>query len=375
MSLYYSRWFSYILRRPTLCFDYYKRHTHNSVHAKLKFHGDVRFEESHKITTLEIPSSKCLNMSKESILITGASGQVGTALLKELLNSTDPSQIIATDIQLPDREIVPFHTLDILDKEKLLDYVREYDIGTIYHLAAILSAKGEQNPTETWKINMNGLFNVLEVGVEQELEQIFFPSSIAVFGDEVDPDCAAQHAPLYPATVYGISKAAGENWCAYFHKRFGLDVRSLRFPGIISHDAEPGGGTTDYAVDIFHSAVQGNAFTCFLKKDAALPMIYMDDAIRATLELMDAPAENIRIRTSYNIQGLSFNPDEIYREIKKHKPDFTIEYAPDFRQEIAESWPSRLDDSAARADWNWAPVYDLENLVDDMLTQLENQNS
>ena len=246
-----------------------------------------------------------------------------------------------------------------------------HKVTQIYHLAAILSAKGEQNPLQTWDINMGGLFNVFEVAREKGILKVFFPSSIAVFGADIPRQMTPQNAILKPTTVYGMSKASGELWSQYYFQKFGLDVRSLRYPGVIGWQSNPGGGTTDYAVDIYHYAVKEEDYTCFLSENTRLPMIYMDDAVRATLELMGAPAANINERTSYNLAGMSFSPSEIAASIQVHFPDYKVSYAPDFRQKIAESWPESIDDSAARNDWDWKPKFDLNNMTKVMISHLQ----
>jgi nucleoside-diphosphate-sugar epimerase len=256
------------------------------------------------------------------------------------------------------------------DAAALRELLQRHHIDTVYHLSAVLSARGEADPAKTWDVNVRGLLNVLDAARDGLVKKVFFPSTIAVFGPNVPADSTPDDAVLNPTTVYGISKAAGENWCAYYHARWGVDVRSLRYPGVIGHQSLPGGGTTDYAVDIFHQALASGSYTCFLNADQALPMIHMDDAIRATLEIMQAPADAIRRRTSYNLQGLSFTPEEIAAEIKRQWGRLDMHYAPDFRQAIAASWPRSLDDSAARADWGWSPRFDLPTLVRDMLAHL-----
>lgn len=308
------------------------------------------------------------------ILITGANGQIGTVLSTALRQIYGTQNVLTTDIRPPQIEQAgPFEKLDILDLPQLELLLRKYRITQIYHLAAILSAKGEEAPMNTWHINMQGLFNVLETARKLQLQRIFFPSSIAIFGPDTPKVNTDQKAYRAPLTVYGISKTAAENWLNYYHWRYGLDVRSLRYPGIIGHQSMPGGGTTDYAIDIFHQALQTGHYTCFLQADTRLPMMYMDDAIRATIELMQAPAKNINIRTSYNIAGMSFTPAELAAEIKKHLPEFTITYAPDFRQKIAEAWPQSIDDSDAQRDWNWQTQYDLASMTTDMIKQLKNK--
>lgn len=310
-------------------------------------------------------------MSKETFLIIGAVGQIGSVLTKTLRQLHGHQRVIATDIRHGQPGDPCFEQLDVLDGNRIVEIIRKHRITQIYHLAAILSAKGEADPLRTWEINMKGLFNVLEAARENGLKKVFFPSSIAVFGLDAPKEQTPQNAVLKPTTVYGISKVAGELWCQYYWSRYQLDVRSLRYPGVVGHQSEPGGGTTDYAVDIFHKALAGKTYRCFLRPDTKLPMIYMDDAIRATLELMDAPAQAIRVRTSYNVAGLSFTPEELASAIKRHLPDFTIEYEPDFRQHIADSWPQSIDDSQARSDWGWQPRFGLDDMVVDMLSNLK----
>lgn len=310
-------------------------------------------------------------MSKEKILVIGANGQIGSVLTEALRGAFGVDNVIATDIRQVEGYEGPFELLNVLDRQAISDTVSRYGITQIYHLAAILSAKGEQNPLQTWDINMGGLFNVFEVAREKGVSKVFFPSSIAVFGADIPRKMTPQTAILKPTTVYGMSKAAGELWSQYYFQKFGLDVRSLRYPGVIGWQSNPGGGTTDYAVDIYHYAVREEDYTCFLSENTALPMIYMDDAIRATLELMDAPAEKIKERTSYNLAGMSFSPSEIKASIQAHFPKFQVNYAPDFRQKIAESWPESIDDSAARNDWNWQPKFDLSNMTQDMIFHLQ----
>lgn len=309
-------------------------------------------------------------MRKNIILVTGANGQIGTVLKKALREKYGNNNVIASDIRESQLENSPFEILDILDGERLALIVKKYKITQIYHLAAILSASGEQHPRRTWNINMDGLFNVLDIAKDEKLDKIFFPSSIAAFGEHTPRQNTPQFTVLDPTTVYGISKAAGENWCQYYHLKYGVDVRSIRYPGVVSYQSMPGGGTTDYAVDIFHKAVQGQGFECFLSENTELPMIYMPDTIRATLELMDAPAENIKIRTSYNLAAMSFTPLQIAKEIQKHIPDFKVSYRPDFRQAIADSWTASIDDTAARKDWGWQEEFDISGMTKDMLLHL-----
>ena len=310
-------------------------------------------------------------MRKDVILVTGANGQIGSVMTKALRKLYGTAQVLSTDIRESHSEDGPFEFLDILDRARLFELVKKYKVTQIYHLAAILSATGELKPHFAWKINMDGLFNVLEVSRELKIAKIFSPSSIAVFGDQTPRQNTPQNTILHPSSVYGISKAAGENWFQYYFKKYNLDIRSLRYPGIISFQSDPGGGTTDYAVEIFHHAVTGMDYKCFLRADTRLPMIYMDDAIRATQDLMDAPAENITVRTAYNLASMSFTPKEIYMAIKTYIPDFKISYEPDFRQAIADSWTESIDDSVARKDWGWQPKFDIQQMTADMIFNLK----
>lgn len=312
-------------------------------------------------------------MIKEKILVIGASGQIGVELTMALRKLYGNANVIASDLreQNPLLEGTgPYVSLDVMNKEMLHVQVIRQNITQIYLLAAILSATGEKNPNLAWNLNMQGLLNVLDIAREEKLQKVYWPSSIAVFGPTSPRVNCPQQTVIEPITVYGISKYAGEFWCNYYHKRYGLDVRSLRYPGLISYKSEPGGGTTDYAVEIFHEALDEKKYTCFLKPDTYLPMMYMPDAIRATIELMEAPAERIGVRTSYNLSGMSFSPAEIAAEIGQLVPGFSISYAPDYRQSIADSWPQSIDDSVARADWGWKPEFDLKRMTADMLSNL-----
>lgn len=312
-------------------------------------------------------------MIKDKILIIGANGQIGTVLTQALCQQYGVQQVVASDIRTPEYTEGIFELLDITNATQLATIVEQYRITQIYHLAAILSAKGESNPTFSWNVNMTGLLNVLEVARQYKVRKVFFPSSIAVFGGNTPRQNTPQETILNPTTVYGISKLAGEQWCNYYYKKYNLDIRSLRYPGIIGHESLPGGGTTDYAVEIYHYAVKDSPYQCFLKADARLPMIYMPDAIRATLQLMDAPADSLSIRTSYNLSAMSFTPAEITATIQQEIPDFQVSYQPDFRQEIAASWTESIDDSCARKDWNWKENYDLKAMTSDMLLHLREQ--
>ncbi len=308
---------------------------------------------------------------ENKILIIGAGGQIGIELAQELSLLYGSSNVIAADLKpIPALENNPFEKLDVLDKDALLNVIKKHDIAHVYLLAALLSATGEQNPMFAWKLNMEGLFNVLDLAREKHISRVYWPSSIAVFGPTTPREQTPQYTVMEPSTVYGISKQAGERWCEWYYHKHGVDVRSLRYPGLIGWKSAPGGGTTDYAVHIFHEALRHRQYECFLSENTALPMMHMEDAIRATIEIMHAPAEQIRIRGSYNLGGISFTPNDISAEIKKHLPDFNISYKPDFRQAIADSWPKSIDDSEARKDWGWTPKYDLKGLVDNMLKNL-----
>jgi nucleoside-diphosphate-sugar epimerase len=304
------------------------------------------------------------------ILIIGACGQIGTELVLTLREKYDNQSVIASDVRENCPEILangPYVQLDILNREEIRNYVIEQKIEQVYLLAALLSATAEKNPDFAWKLNMEGLFTILDLAKEGYLKQIFWPSSIAVFGQTTPKNNTPQLTFMEPSTVYGISKLAGENWCAYYHAKYGVDVRSIRYPGLISYKSPPGGGTTDYAVDIFYKAKAGQEFSCFLKQDTELPMMFMDDAIRATIELMNADSKTLTVRTSYNIAGCSFTPEQIAEQIHKHIPEFQISYNSDFRQAIADSWPNSIDDSVAKKDWGWSSQYDLPKLVSIML--------
>ena len=308
----------------------------------------------------------------KKILVVGSSGQIGTELLIELRKRYGTDAVIASDVREPKKHLSegPFEILDILDKQRLKRIVDKHAITEVYLLAALLSATAEKNPEFAWRLNMEGLFHVLDLAKEKVISKIFWPSSIAVFGPTTPRANTPQYTVMEPSTVYGISKQAGERWCEYYANKYGVDVRSIRYPGLISYTSPPGGGTTDYAVDIFYYAKRGEKYTCFLKEDTPLPMMYMEDALRATIDLMEAPAEKVRIRSSYNISGVSFTPKQIYEEIKKSVPDFEIEYAPDFRQKIADSWPGSIDDTEAHRDWGWKAKYDISALAQIMLNHI-----
>ncbi len=306
---------------------------------------------------------------KENILVIGSSGQIGTELLTELRKLAGDDHVIAADIKDPGTGGL-FETLDVLDGHRLLSIVKKHRITQVYLLAALLSATAEKNMKLGWKLNMEGLFNVLDIARENGISKIFWPSSIAVFGPGTPRKNTPQHTIMDPSTVYGISKLAGERWCEYYFLRFGLDIRSIRYPGLIGYKSAPGGGTTDYAVHIFHEAVIRKRYECFLHENTMLPMMYMPDAIKATIDLMNAPAEKINIRSSYNVAGMSFSPLEIAAAIQKHIPEFECTYKPDYRQKIAESWPESIDDTAARNDWNWRPSYDLHSMTGDMIENI-----
>lgn len=308
----------------------------------------------------------------EKILITGACGQLGSELTTRLRLMHGKKNVIASDICEVKENIAdgPFEHIDVLDKEKLEKVIAKYNIQQVYHLAALLSAKAEQNISQAWKLNVDGLLNVLDLAKEKSLNKVFWPSSIAVFGPDAPKEQTGQNTALNPTTVYGISKMAGEQWCAYYHQKYGVDVRSLRYPGLIGYKSLAGGGTTDYAVDIHHKALEDESFNCFLDTGTYLPMMYMEDAVNATVQLMQAKESQIRIRTSYNLAAISFSPDEIVDAIHKHLPDFKVSYKPDYRQEIADSWPDSIDDAPARKDWGWQHRYDLDGMVSDMLENL-----
>jgi nucleoside-diphosphate-sugar epimerase len=313
-------------------------------------------------------------MKKDTILVIGSSGQIGTELVMELRARYGNSNVIASDLKEASPEVMesgPFETLDALDKDRLFGIVKKYEVSQVYLLAALLSATAEQKPMFAWKLNMESLFHVLELAREGHISKIYWPSSIAVFGPTTPRDNTPQFTVIEPTTVYGISKQAGERWCEWYFNKYGVDSRSLRYPGLIGWKSAPGGGTTDYAVHIFHEAIKNKRYESFLSENTMLPMMYMPDAIRATISIMEAPAEQIRIRGGYNLAGMSFDPKQIAAEIEKHIPGFTITYKPDFRQQIADSWPRSINDTEAREHWGWKPEYDLSSMVSDMLKNLE----
>jgi threonine 3-dehydrogenase len=340
-----------------------------AIYFKLFFH-DVY--DQHSPSQRLIMSSDISNNSiqtsnaSEKILIIGASGQIGQILSQTLAKM---HTVFNTDIQNAE------YYLDACDSLAIESFVKDHKITQIYHLAAILSANGEKNPLRTWQINMQSLLNVLEIAKNNQL-RVFYPSTIAVFGEHFNQYLTENDAPLFPSTVYGISKAAGENWCAYYRQKYQVDVRSLRYPGVIGWQSLPGGGTTDYAIDIFHQLIQTQSYTCFLSENRCLPMIYMDDAIRATIELMNAPVENIKLNIAYNLAGFSFTPAQLFKSIQenmqKRQPNqiLKIDYQPDFRDQIAATWPFVIDDTLAYQQWGWQAKYDLNHMVDDMLNHL-----
>lgn len=312
--------------------------------------------------------------SKESILVIGAGGQIGTELIIELRRIYGGANVIAADIKTPVYEVFeggPYEILDVLDNKRLTEIVKKYNPTQIFLLAALLSSTAEQNPSFGWKLNINGLFNVLEIARKRDIKRIFWPSSIAVFGPNTPKDNTPQYTIVEPSTVYGISKLAGERWCEYYFHKHNIDVRSIRYPGLIGHKSQPGGGTTDYAVHIFHEALIKNSYQCFLAEDTTLPMMYMPDAIRATIELMDAEVSKISVRSSYNLSAMSFSPGDLGKEIKNRLPGFRISYKPDHRQKYAESWPRSIDDRNARADWGWKHEFDLPKMTDDMIVNMK----
>lgn len=311
-------------------------------------------------------------MSKQTkILVIGANGQLGTELTSALQEQYGYEQVITSDIHPPRQKHSIFEPLDVLDKSNILELINQYEIDEVYLLAAILSAKGEQNPALTWQVNMDGLLNVLELARDGKISKVFWPSSIAVFGVTTPKHNTPQETITSPNTMYGISKLAGERMCAYYAKKFGVDVRSIRYPGLVGYKALPGGGTTDFAVDIFHKALEGITYECFLTADTTLPIMYMPDAVRATIELMQADADRLKVRSSYNLAGFSCSPADIAEVIRERIPEFEISYQPDFRQQIADGWPNSIEDLQAREDWQWQPEYDMRAMSEDMLENLK----
>ena len=309
----------------------------------------------------------------ENILVIGACGQLGTELVESLRTIYGDSNVVASDIRQSEHAVFkqgPFENLDILDKNRLSEILTKYQPKQVYHLAALLSATAEAKPKLGWTLNMDGLFNVLDAAVDFKIGKVYWPSSIAVFGPGTPVNHTPQNCVMDPNTIYGISKLAGERYCEYYFQKRGVDVRSLRYPGLIGHKSDPGGGTTDYAVSIYHDALQTGVHNCFLKDNTELPMLYMPDALKATLDIMHAPAEQIKIRSSYNLAGMSFSPAEITAAIQQYIPNFKTEYNPDSRQAIADSWPNSIDDTEARKDWGWKPDFDLDKMTKDMLVNL-----
>ncbi|MGB3949154.1 MAG: NAD-dependent epimerase/dehydratase family protein [Bacteroidia bacterium] len=310
--------------------------------------------------------------TSEKILVIGSSGQLGTELVQNLRSIYGLENVIASDVKITAQaQEGPFEVIDVLNAQNLFEVVKKYQINQVYLLAALLSATAEKMPKFAWELNMNGLFNVLELAKEGHIQKIYWPSSIAVFGPNTPKTNTPQFTVMEPSTVYGISKQAGERWCEYYFNKFNVDVRSLRYPGLIGWKSAPGGGTTDYAVHIFHEALKHGKYECFLSATTTLPMMYMSDAIKATIGIMQADTEKIKIRSSYNLAGFSFSPAEIALEIKKHLPNFEISYTPDSRQDIANSWPQSIDDSRAREDWGWKPEFDLKQMTVDMIRNLK----
>jgi nucleoside-diphosphate-sugar epimerase len=310
----------------------------------------------------------------ETILIIGASGQIGNELTQELRSIYGNNNVIGSDIREGSEEMMtsgPFEIIDATDKEAVLKVVQKYNVSQVYLLAAMLSVTAEQYPKKAWDLNMNSLLGVLDLAKEKHIKQVYWPSSIAVFGPTTPKENTPQKTIMEPSTVYGISKLAGEFWCNYYHEKYGVDVRTIRYPGIISWKTKPGGGTTDYAVDIYFKALKEGKFECFLSEKTRLPMMYMNDAVAATIQLMQAKPADVKLRTGYNLAAIDFTPEEMALEIKKHIPDFKISYSPDFRQQIADSWPSSIDDSDARKDWNWKHKFDLSSMTTEMLANIK----
>ncbi|MFS0490143.1 NAD-dependent epimerase/dehydratase family protein [Leadbetterella byssophila] len=312
-------------------------------------------------------------MKTSKILITGALGQIGTELSVALASKYGSENIIVSDLREPSKplEAGVFEQLDVMDFKRFTEVLEKHQVDIVYHLASLLSGTSEKNPALAWKLNIDPLLYLCNLAKEGKLKQIFWPSSIAVFGREIPKTNVGQEVPLNPSTVYGITKLAGEKWCEYYHQKHGVDIRSIRYPGLISWKAPAGGGTTDYAVEIFHKAIEEKKYTSFIAEHTAMPMLYMDDAVEATLKLMEAPTESITVRTSYNLGGMSFTPKELAETIKKEIPEFEITYEPDFRQAIADSWPASIDDSIAKRDWGLSYIYDLEKMTKEMIQNLK----
>ena len=309
----------------------------------------------------------------KSILIIGACGQIGTELTLKLRELNPNKRVVASDIRQGSKELMetgPFEIINALDYESILQIIHKHQVTDVYLMAAMLSATAEKFPEKAWELNMNSLFNILNIAKDGIIKKVFWPSSMAVFGPSTPKENTPQYTIMEPSTVYGISKQTGERWCEYYHNKYGVDVRSIRYPGVISWKTKPGGGTTDYAIDIFHQAILEGTYTSYLNNESKLPMMYMDDAIKATIQIMEADTDAIKIRSSYNLAAVSFTPKEIAKEITKHIPNFKINYAIDFRQDIADSWPDSIDDSSARIDWSWKPAFNLEKITENMIENL-----
>lgn len=313
-------------------------------------------------------------MKEENILVTGANGQIGQVLIKELHSKYGQNHVLATDIN-ESKTDGPFEFLDILNTERLAKLIRQYNITQIYHLAALLSSKGEKNISLTWRINLDAYLKILDTAVEHKVRKLFFPSTIGIFGSTTPRDNTPQFSSFLPSTVYGISKLTGEMWSQYYFNRFGLDIRSVRYPGVISYQSIPSGGTTDYSVEMFVELLKNGHYDCYLKKDTRLPMVYMPDVVKGTLQLMEVPRSQISISSAYNISSFSLSPEQLFNAIQGHIPEATISYQPDHRQVIAESWSESIDDSLARKDWNWHPEFDMDKMVNDMILNLRGQFS
>ena len=315
-----------------------------------------------------LSAPKKMTAMQEKILVLGASGQIGTELVEQLRKNYSPEQVIASDIRRPSApQSGPFEEVNAMDRPRLEEVVKKHGVTQVYHLVAMLSATAEKMPMKGWDLNMQSLFHLLEMAREKQFNKLYWPSSIAAFGPTTPKQNTPQHTIMDPGTVYGISKLSGELWCQYYHDKYGVDVRGLRYPGLISYKTEPGGGTTDYAVDIFRKAKEVGKYECYINKGTTLPMMYMPDAIKATIGIMEAPAEKVKLRTSYNIAAFSFDPELVAEVIRKHIPDFEIRYSPDQRDQIAQGWPQSIDDSEAREHWGWQAEYSLEDMVKEML--------